>query len=1058
MLQKYTNSFYFNRLEINIFNLLVSLLIAPIFAGLMPKLLDFGQSYNEFTVGTITFLGVSKNIDYLIIIGFIFGFVLTYLLINKITHCVSNMEYQRFKEQSIIVSIPAIIWFGGLIFSKEINITLLIVSSELLLYLVVSYAFNINNKEFITHSLLATFFTIFSIFAWSMFANRVFDVDVAWLLKLTNPYLSVQLVVAVGVFLSVYSLIFFRLPNFKNKLMVLTQLSLPLLFLYLIPQKVLSGNELIFVYPVTNFLYNAVVFLILVSLFLISKKIFLSNISLTQSLSSISFIAILFFMKTHLIVIPSVSGDDYHFGEFLLPFWSLAEYGQIPFQDIVPARGLINYLDGFLVSIFFELKASYFSYVETFLSLFYTIILFYGIKKYYGMLYAFLLVLISPPWLGVSGIDIFNAVVLVVLVHLFIDKKYHSFLAFSLLLVTVSILFAPGQGGILALSITPLGLYALYKIFSIDYKTSLRYLAFLLIPYLLIIMPTSLFDMLYGAILYAKEQSSLNGITYGTPWYFSVNSFTNGNHWLFEIVRSGYVFIIGFSFIVLVKYIANKELANRKEVLVYASIIFITALLFIVRGAGRIDPGWFSRLGIATVYIVGTLLPLLIYHLSPRYKSMLVMIFVVFYISIFGYIGNSLSLNQLIAKVDSKTHLPTNFKYSQDIGIYNMGNGVFEDSHIERVVKIKNFLETVLEKNETFLNLTNRNALYFYLERKPPIETGAFYNLVSEGQQKRAISKLSKDIPKIAILEADNILHDKVKLPLRTPLLYRFVMQNYQPIEIEGVVYGIRNDIFNKFINKISKHEQQKLYEKVFLTSHLEFIPSEWGRNFDRLSKKLNLVQELSRINGVNDLKKIEFGYTISGNDPFVAFGVDDNIYGNEAGYLSFDFDCMDKSKGTNHFEIYFKGDKLDFSEHMMLKFDSKDGKNLIPLESHPRYLQFKHLDSIRIDIVSNSSCKTFNISNVELYQKRYAEELNLDKKIELLGVKEYTLSPYPLSDKNWTNGVSKDNTTFFISNEDYQYFNLKVGDIVDINTLGKIKIIKTKPFGQYMHIIFIKI
>lgn len=1058
MFQKYITNFHLNKLDLNIFNILVSLLIAPIFAGIIPKIISFEQSYKEFTVGTITFLGASKNIDYLIILGFVFGFILAYLFLNKILNSMNDEEYVRYKEQSLIVSIPAIVWFGGLFFSKELNITLLILSSILQLYLLISYFLRLRDKEFVSYSLLATLFTLFSIFAWAIFVNRVYAIDVTWLLKLANPYLSVKFILAVALCLFIYSFLFYKFKNYKNKLLVLTQLSLPLLFVFLIPQKVLDGDNLVSVYPTSSFLYYSITFLVLFSIGLIARKLFISSNSTTEYISSISFVAILFFIKTYLIVIPSVSSDDYHFGEFLLPFWSWLEYGQMPFQDIVPARGLINYLDGLLVNSFFELKASYFGFVKNFLMLFYIATLFLIIRKYVNLFFAFMLTLMFATFdIGVSGIDVFNAVLLVFLAHLVIIRRYYKFLTFSLFLVTVSILFAPGQGGILAISIAPLGVYSLYKIVSNDYKIALRFLSFLLIPYMLIIALTPLFDMLYGAILYAKEQSSLNSITYGTPWYFSVNSFANTNYWLFEMVRSGYVAIIGFSSIVLVKYLTNKELINRREVLVYGSIILITSLLFIVRGAGRIDPGSFSRLGLATTFIVGILLPLLIYHLFPRYKSMIAMGCIVFYISIFGYIGNSLSLNQLIAKVDSKTQLPSNFQYTKGTNIENMGNGIFDDSHIKRIVKIRNFLETVLDKHETFLNLTNRNALYFYLDRKPPIETGAYYNLVSEGQQQRAIEILSMNIPKVAIIEADNLTHDGVKLPLRSPLLYRFVMQNYQPLEVDGIIYGIRNDIFWKFNTQASKQEQEKLYEKVFLTQDLQFIPSEWGNNFDKLSQKLTLVRKLNTVKGINHLNKIDNGYEVTGEDSFIMYDLNKTISGANAGYLSFNFNCLDKTKGVNRFEVYFEGDRFGFSENMVLRFNSTNDQNLVPLESNQRYLQLKNLDSIRIDITPDSSCKRFNISDVTLFQKKDIEQFRLNKEVQLLGAKEHKLSPFPLTDENWTNGVSKDNTKLFISSEDYQYFNFKIGDIIHVESLGSIQIIDIEKNGVYINVKFKK-
>ena len=1059
MFQKYINKFCLNQINVNFLNIFISLLIAPIFSGLIIKIFNFEQNYKEFTVGTITFLGISKNIDYFIIIGFSIGFVLSYLLINKIINTLDENELLDFKTISLVLYLPAVVWFGNLIFSRELNVTLLILSSILQLYLVVIYSVKrINIKEIVEYSMFATFFTGFSIFAWAIFSNRLFDVENLWLLKISNPYLSIRFILIVFFLLVFYSFIFYSLERYKNKILLLTQLSLPLLFFILIPQKVSFNNQMISIYPSNHNLYYLVVFLILFTTSIILKKLFTKDIKLSCSLSTFSFIAILFFIKSYFIIIPSVSGDDYHFGEFLLPYWSLINFGQIPFVDIVPARGLINYFDGWLVSTFFELKASYFEIVKNILMLFYVSILFSVLRKYFNIFLSFIITLsFSTLDIGVSGIDIFNTVILVLIVQFFILKRYYGFLAISLLFVTLAILFAPGQGIILALSITPLGIYSLYKIITDDYKIALRFLIFLLVPYILIMILTPLFDILYGAIIYAKEQSSLNSISYGTPWFFSINSFLNSNYWLFEIVRSAYVFIIGLSFIIVIKYLFDKKLNNRREVLVFSSIIFITSILFIIRGAGRIDPGAFSRLGLATTWIVGVLLPILIFYIFPRYKSIILTSIILFFISIFGYIGNSLSLNQLILKVNSNTQLPPNFKYSENLGIYNLGNGLFDETHVSRIIKIKTFLEKVLDKNETFLNLTNRNALYFYLNRKIPIETGAFYNLVSEGQQQRATEILSKDIPKVAILEADNFLHDNVKLPLRSQLLYRFFMQNYQPLEVDGIVYGIRNDIFDNFKENISKKEQMNLLEKVFFTSNLQFIPSEWGKSFTQLNRKLIKTNENISMESFHDLTQINENYKVSGIDPYIIYKLNKNILGTNNGILGFKFDCLDSTKGVNNFEIYYKNEGLDFSESMITRFSSDNNINIVPLEANPKYLNLKNMDKIRIDLAPNSSCKKFSISNVTLYQKVDIEKYLLNKDVKLEGIKKPIITPFPLTDENWSNGISKDNTKFFITNEDYQYFKLKIGDEINVELLGSIVIKDVIKNGEYFNVLFKK-
>lgn len=972
MFQRFINKFYLNNIDLNFYNIFSSLIIAPIVSGLFVNVISFQQKYKEFTVGTITFLGISKSIDYLIIIGFSVGFILSYLLINKILNTLGDNEVINFKIILIILSLPAVVWLGNLIFSRDLNITLLILSSILMIYLILIYLINvINVEQIVKYSLLATFFTVFSIFACTIFINRMLDIENLWLLKISNSYLSVKFIFAVSFLLVFYSYIFYKLDKYKNKILLLTQLPLSLLFFVLIPQKVVSNNHFISVYPTNYNLYYLVVFLILISTVIILKRLFIKNNELDFILSSFSFISIIFFIKSYLIVIPSVSSDDYHFGEFLLPYWSLINFGQIPFVDIVPARGMINYFDGWLVNIFFELKASYFLFVKNVLMFFYVTIIFFIFRKYFNIFLAFIVTLLfSSLDIGVSGIDIFNTSILILLVHFFIQKRYYIFLGMSLLFLTMAILFAPGQGIILVLSIIPLIIYAVYKIVSYDYKIAIKFISFLLIIYVFIILVTPIFNMLYAAIIYAIEQSSLNSISYGTPWYFSVNSFSNANYWLFEIVRSTYIFIIGLSFLIFIKYAFDKKLNNRREVIVFSGIIFITSILFIIRAGGRIDPGAFSRLGLATTWMVGVLLPILVFYMFPKYKSIIFISMILFFISIFGYLGSSLSLNQLILKVNSNTQLPLSFKYSEDIGINNLGNGIFDDSHIGRILKIKTFLDKNLDKNEAFLNLTNRNALNFYLDREIPIETGAFYNLVSEGQQQRAIEVISKNLPKIAILEADNLLHDNLKLPLRSPMLYKFIIQNYQPLEVDGIIYGIRNDIFYKFKQNSFNIQKDELFSKVFSTKNLQFIPSEWGKNFDELSKKLILINNLDKVEITNDLREIDNGYEIIGDDAYIVFKVDKNISGADAGILSFEFNCLDSKKGLNYFEIYYQDENKNFNEATVLRFSSNNNINIVPLEYEPKYLNLKNMDKIRIDLASNSDCKRFSIKDVRLYKK----------------------------------------------------------------------------------------
>ena len=114
-----------------------------------------------------------------------------------------------------------------------------------------------------------------------------------------------------------------------------------------------------------------------------------------------------------------------------------------------------------------------------------------------------------------------------------------------------------------------------------------------------------------------------------------------------------------------------------------------------------------------------------------------------------------------------------------------------QDEHWQRLKKLAVLLDKKLEPNESYLDLTSRNAQYFYLNRMPLIPVTAPYNMASPVQQKDAIRRLEKDLPRLTLLEGQNIIQDGGGLALRNHYLYRFIIKNYEPFEIDGFIIGL---------------------------------------------------------------------------------------------------------------------------------------------------------------------------------------------------------------------------------------------------------------------------
>jgi hypothetical protein len=125
-------------------------------------------------------------------------------------------------------------------------------------------------------------------------------------------------------------------------------------------------------------------------------------------------------------------------------------------------------------------------------------------------------------------------------------------------------------------------------------------------------------------------------------------------------------------------------------------------------------------------------------------------------------------------------------------GLPNIGMAAVQDGHWNQLTKLDELLNSKLAPGESYLDLTSRNAQYFYLNHRPMTAVTAPYNMAPPSQQKRAIEQLSKNLPRVALLEGINIIHDGGGLALRDPYLYRFILDSYAPKFENGFIFGYK--------------------------------------------------------------------------------------------------------------------------------------------------------------------------------------------------------------------------------------------------------------------------
>ncbi len=136
-----------------------------------------------------------------------------------------------------------------------------------------------------------------------------------------------------------------------------------------------------------------------------------------------------------------------------------------------------------------------------------------------------------------------------------------------------------------------------------------------------------------------------------------------------------------------------------------------------------------------------------------------------------------------------------------------LGNGLHDAAHVRQIETIANTVDLMLEPGEPFLNLTDRNALHYYLDRPATVPVTSPYNAAPLDFQALNIRAMEQNPPPLALIWADNIEADGINLTLRAHNIARYVMAYYTPFTRNGYIYGIRNDLAARLSRLLEEEE-----------------------------------------------------------------------------------------------------------------------------------------------------------------------------------------------------------------------------------------------------------
>lgn len=329
------------------------------------------QQYDQFTVGSITWRAATKAGDYLLLATFVAAAIAAFLGLRYLALRIEVRSGPRatdvFSSMLGFCALPLLAWFGAAIVSPGAPFHFVQLAGTAVLATVILAALLHTRtraadavSDWLPVALVIVLLGALSVPA-SLFAlNRVLMIaghDPLWW---GNPPFAVLAALgALGSGVMSVLLAYSGRSDLKRTAVALLQLPLPWLYLVFVPLPWIEGGHVVASVPLGWLPVAALFFVTLAYLDLIWR--WFPRAPKPAWTSVVTPLCLAAVVLTFSVVVPPAAGvpaDDYHFGEVLLPWWSWTE-GLLPYRDFVPARGLVNYLDGACADLLGDGTASF---------------------------------------------------------------------------------------------------------------------------------------------------------------------------------------------------------------------------------------------------------------------------------------------------------------------------------------------------------------------------------------------------------------------------------------------------------------------------------------------------------------------------------------------------------------------------------------------------------------------------------------------------------------------------------------------------------------------------
>ncbi len=638
---------------------------------------------------------------------------------------------------------------------------------------------------------------------------------------------------------------------------------------------------------------------------------------------------------------PNIPSDDFHFGENFSPAILWQQFGQVPYVDVILPRGVIqNILPQFMNGLLNQGSASTYQYVLIVVAFLIVAFAHAVLRASLSFPLATLMVLLLGLANNYFEGDLFTISLMILVLFLMLKRANAVALGFMISVsCTLSILAYPLMGLATTAAIGVAFTALVVGGFSNKTRNDIRYaavavLSTLVSTFFIFISPFA--PSLEGAIRYVVGNAGSNNDAFGIPLDSTWRaSFTFG-----QIISMSFALGLFVSLVLIWNRRRGIHLAlmtNIRAVGV-AAVPATLALILTGRYLGRIDvDDWFERAAGGSIVIVGLVIPavlVLIGSGSERRFALPAIGLATLVSLVVVPMGNGAMLSSSFGLLQAQ--LPwASSEYVNEVLKFGLGQG--DPSHLAKVATLRTSSQE-FRPGEPVLNVTNQSALFGYLNWTSPMGYLAPYNIESTQAERSVVERLSQNSPDFALIGPATELDGK-SLTLRTPLLSRWLMENYIPLPCDAFIWALSREQFSlhgssnlvcpKNPSPGFQEASSALWAKsIGAPADLGVIPHSWGRRSGVPSEQISIGTPI-------------IAESKSSGEVLFDLGFSQKTFLNKGDLLHLSLSCLSSSPDpiTSSFTGTVSwGEQNESSTNQSSTFSAGVGEFVIPLDAYPTW------------------------------------------------------------------------------------------------------------------------